>query len=181
MIYTGIGDKLGIFIQWSTTFVAGIVIAFVRHWELTLLLLLKEGAFVGLSKLLSKLLSKVGGDTMRSILSGENDGEGFGLLELFSPPIYTYTVNCFIYKQDTQRVRGCRGSSRGSALLHPNCCCFWRRVQRDPTVCYVDYSSVHPIAYWLMVCFLMVQVQQQTEGCTENWSQEGPVSNDQIS
>ena len=68
MIYTGIGDKLGIFIQWSTTFVAGIVIAFVRHWELTLLLLLKEGAFVGLSKLLSKLLSKVG-DTMRSILS----------------------------------------------------------------------------------------------------------------
>ena len=81
VIYDGIGDKLGIFIQWSTTFVAGIVIAFVRHWELTFWLLAKKASLVVMIKLLIKLLSKllsrlvsrlvsrllnkVGGDTMR--------------------------------------------------------------------------------------------------------------------
>ena len=39
---------------------------------------------------------------------------------------------------------------------------------------------MNAIAYWLMVCFLMVQVQQQVKGCMEDWSQEGPVSSDQI-
>ena len=77
VIYDGIGDKLGIFIQWSTTFVAGIVIAFVRHWELTFWLLAKKAGLIVMIKLLIKLLSrlvsrlvsrllnKVGGDTMR--------------------------------------------------------------------------------------------------------------------
>jgi len=38
-IHAGIGDKLAIFIQWITTFIAGFVIGFVRDWRLTLLLL----------------------------------------------------------------------------------------------------------------------------------------------
>ena len=38
-IHTGIGDKLSIFIQWTTSFVAGIVVGFIYDWRLTLLML----------------------------------------------------------------------------------------------------------------------------------------------
>ena len=57
-IRAGIGDKLSIFIQWVTTFVAGFVIAFVREWRFTLLLL----AFVPFLVIAGAVMSKVGGD-----------------------------------------------------------------------------------------------------------------------
>ena len=38
-IYSGIGDRLSVFFQWTTTFVAGIVIGFIYEWRLTLVLL----------------------------------------------------------------------------------------------------------------------------------------------
>ena len=38
-IHDGIGDKIGLFIQWIATFIGGFVVAFIEGWELTLLLL----------------------------------------------------------------------------------------------------------------------------------------------
>ena len=35
----GIGDKIGNFFQWFSTFVAGIVIGFVYGWKLTLVIM----------------------------------------------------------------------------------------------------------------------------------------------
>ena len=38
-IHTGIGDRLSVFFQWTSSFVAGIVIGFVFDWRLTLVML----------------------------------------------------------------------------------------------------------------------------------------------
>ena len=38
-IHDGIGDKVGLFIQWMASFVGGFVVAFIEDWRLTLLLL----------------------------------------------------------------------------------------------------------------------------------------------
>ena len=38
-IHTGIGDRLSVFFQWTTTFFAGIVVGFVYEWRLTLVML----------------------------------------------------------------------------------------------------------------------------------------------
>ena len=54
-IRAGIGDKLSIFIQWIATFVTGFVIAFVRSWRFTLLLL----AFTPFLVITGAVLSKV--------------------------------------------------------------------------------------------------------------------------
>lgn len=39
-IHAGIGEKLAILVQWMSTFIAGYVIAFIRGWQLALLLFL---------------------------------------------------------------------------------------------------------------------------------------------
>jgi len=39
-IHDGIGDKVSLFIQWVATFVGGFIVAFIRDWRLTLLLVL---------------------------------------------------------------------------------------------------------------------------------------------
>ena len=36
---TGIGDKIGILIQWLTTFFGGIIVGFISEWRLALLIL----------------------------------------------------------------------------------------------------------------------------------------------
>ena len=38
-IHTGIGDRLSVFIQWTTSFVGGVVVGFVYEWRLTLVML----------------------------------------------------------------------------------------------------------------------------------------------
>ena len=38
-IHTGIGDRLSVFFQWTTSFFAGIVIGFIYDWRLTLVML----------------------------------------------------------------------------------------------------------------------------------------------
>ena len=38
-IHDGIGDKVALLIQWLATFFGGFVVAFIREWRLTLLLL----------------------------------------------------------------------------------------------------------------------------------------------
>ena len=38
-IHDGIGDKLGLLIQWLATFVGGFVVAFITEYRLTLLLI----------------------------------------------------------------------------------------------------------------------------------------------
>ena len=38
-IHDGIGDELSFFIQWSAVFLGGFIVAFIREWRLTLLLL----------------------------------------------------------------------------------------------------------------------------------------------
>ena len=38
-IHDGIGDKVSLFIQWVSTFFGGFVVAFIRDWRLTLLLI----------------------------------------------------------------------------------------------------------------------------------------------
>ena len=39
-IHDGIGDKVGLFIQWVSTFFGGFIIGFIKDWRLTLLLLI---------------------------------------------------------------------------------------------------------------------------------------------
>ena len=57
-IHNGIGDKVGLIIQWMATFVGGFVVAFIKDWRLTLLLL----AFAPLLVIAGFLMSKVCGD-----------------------------------------------------------------------------------------------------------------------
>ena len=38
-IHDGIGDRLSVFFQWTTSFFAGVVIGFIYEWRLTLVLL----------------------------------------------------------------------------------------------------------------------------------------------
>jgi len=38
-VHTGIGDRLSVFFQWTTSFFAGIVIGFVYEWRLALVML----------------------------------------------------------------------------------------------------------------------------------------------
>ena len=38
-IHAGIGDRLSVFFQWTTSFFAGIVVGFVYEWRLTLAML----------------------------------------------------------------------------------------------------------------------------------------------
>ena len=38
-IHTGIGDRLSVFIQWTTSFVGGIIVGFTYEWRLTLVML----------------------------------------------------------------------------------------------------------------------------------------------
>ena len=38
-IHTGIGDRLSVFIQWTTSFIGGIVVGFIYEWRLTLVML----------------------------------------------------------------------------------------------------------------------------------------------
>lgn len=69
-IHAGIGDKLAIFIQWITTFIAGFVIGFVRDWRLTLLLL----GFTPFMAIAGAVLGKVG-DSPGWTLGGGGEGE----------------------------------------------------------------------------------------------------------
>ena len=38
-VHTGIGDRLSVFIQWTTSFIGGIVVGFIYEWRLTLVML----------------------------------------------------------------------------------------------------------------------------------------------
>lgn len=54
-IHDGIGDKIGLLIQWLATFVGGFVAAFATEWRLTLLLI----AFAPLMVIAGFFMSKV--------------------------------------------------------------------------------------------------------------------------
>uniref|UniRef100_A0A8D2Q923 Uncharacterized protein n=1 Tax=Varanus komodoensis TaxID=61221 RepID=A0A8D2Q923_VARKO len=56
-IHEGIGDKLGIIIQYSTTFVTGIIVGFVYGWKLTLVILAISPLLVASGGVWSYLLS----------------------------------------------------------------------------------------------------------------------------
>lgn len=38
-MYSGIGDKIGGFMQWMSTFVGGILVGFIAEWRLALVLI----------------------------------------------------------------------------------------------------------------------------------------------
>ena len=38
-VHTGIGDRLSVFFQWTTSFFGGIVVGFIYEWRLTLVML----------------------------------------------------------------------------------------------------------------------------------------------
>ena len=54
-IHDGIGDKVGLLIQWLATFVGGFVVAFTSEWRLTLFLL----AFAPLLAIAGFMMAKV--------------------------------------------------------------------------------------------------------------------------
>ena len=51
----GIGDKIGNFFQWFSTFVAGIVIGFVYGWKLTLVIMSVSPLLVGCGVVFTKV------------------------------------------------------------------------------------------------------------------------------
>ena len=57
-IHDGIGDKVGLLIQWIATFVGGFVVAFISEWRLTLFLL-SFTPFLGIVGLLMARVSSV--------------------------------------------------------------------------------------------------------------------------
>lgn len=63
-IQTGIGDKLGMFFQWISAFIAGIVIGFVYGWKLMLVILAVSPLLV----LSGLLMSKVGKSLLTSAI-----------------------------------------------------------------------------------------------------------------
>ena len=38
-VHTGIGDRLSVFVQWTTSFIGGVVVGFIYEWRLTLVML----------------------------------------------------------------------------------------------------------------------------------------------
>ena len=162
-IRAGIGDKLSIFIQWIATFVTGFVIAFVRSWRFTLLLL----AFTPFLVITGAVLSKVREDAYERMVH-----RLLTLLHELTPAdspslscahththTHTHTVGSFIYKQGTKTVCGCRGRGRGSAFLNPNRGCFWRRRQGDSTV-----SCGGPVQW--MVASSLIHGSRDVSPCT---------------
>ena len=54
-IQEGIGDKVGTFLQWFSSFVTGFVIGFVYGWKLTLVILAVSPFLAGAAGLFSKV------------------------------------------------------------------------------------------------------------------------------
>ncbi len=59
-IHDGIGDKVGLLIQWIATFVGGFVVAFITDWRLTLLLVAFTPLLAIAGFAMAKVVSSVG-------------------------------------------------------------------------------------------------------------------------
>ena len=81
-IHDGIGDKVGLLIQWLATFVGGFIVAFVSEWRLTLLLL----AFSPLLALAGFMMARVS-NSLLDFLSSAGSGMIVSIYKMVACPL----------------------------------------------------------------------------------------------
>lgn len=65
-IHDGIGDKVGMFLQWFCAFLAGVVIGFIYSWRLTLVILSVSPLLAGSAFIMNKLIAMASGAELKA-------------------------------------------------------------------------------------------------------------------